>query len=111
MFLVMSMVTITSFGIVTYVHFSEDLFRNLPDPGKVEKGREHSVLEAEAEVKHSLDEAAGHYRGSAIISSDSGYSADVQGKKYRFDSGPSDSTADIHHRLLHGTRDFEEEEE
>lgn len=101
MFLLMAIVTTISFCIVTYVQCSEDLSRNLPDNVKTGEAKP----ESEANVKHSLDEACGHYRGSAVLSSDGGYSADLQVKKYRFDSSEG---SDIRQRLLHSGDDGEE---
>ena len=93
MFVLMAIVTSISLGIVTYVQFSEDLSRNLPDTIKSGEANPDS----EANIKHSFDEASGHYRGSAVLSSDGGYSADLQVKKYRFDSSED---GNIRQRLL-----------
>lgn len=96
MFVVMGVITTLSFAIVTYVHCSEDLSRNLPDPSSQRKG-ESVCADSDAAVKHSLDEACGHYRGSSVLSSDGAYAADLQVKKYRFDSSEE---GELRHRLL-----------
>lgn len=104
MFVIMAVITLISFTIATYIHCSEDLYQNLPD--SADKYRDCCEVDDSAlALKHSMDEACGHYRGSSVISSDGGYSADLQVKKYRFESNEE---GDLRHRLLPSSSDAEE---
>ena len=90
----MAVLTAISSCIIVYVRYQDDLFHNLPDPRATEAILPGGEDEAN---KLSKDEAAGHYRGSAILSSDSGYSVDLAAKQYGFNN----SESDVHQRLLH----------
>ena len=97
MFLLMALVSVISLFIVTYAHVSEDIKRNLPDCQMLYIDNKEDQIITARNIKHSIDDDCEHYRGSAILSSNSGYAADVMIQKYKFEN----EEQLLRQRLLH----------